>query len=61
MSLYIRCGNSINLLDVDTIEAGKSVSITHSDTKSVYPYSRPCFAHSSNPFTLSIKTVRLAQ
>ncbi len=59
--LYIRCGDSINLLDVDAINSGGWVSIDMHQPWVSYPYSHDCKAHSSNPFTLTIKTTRLAR
>ncbi|WP_231471295.1 hypothetical protein, partial [Thioalkalivibrio sp. HK1] len=56
------CGDSGNLLDAKEVEAGESVSFTHSsDTERSSPWYRQCSAKSGAPFTLSIKTTRLAQ
>ncbi len=60
--LGVKCSDSGNLLDVDSIESGESVSVTHSsDTERSSPWYRNCEAISGGPFTLSIKTTRLAQ
>ncbi|MBF2760481.1 MAG: hypothetical protein ISN28_09465 [Ectothiorhodospiraceae bacterium AqS1] len=60
--LGVKCSDSGNLLDVDSIEPGESVSVTHSsDTERSSPWYRNCEAISGGPFTLSIKTTRLAK
>ncbi len=60
--LSVKCSDSGNLLDVDSIEPGESVSVTHSsDTERSSPWYRNCEAISGGPFTLSIKTTRLAR
>ncbi|MBF2760373.1 MAG: hypothetical protein ISN28_08895 [Ectothiorhodospiraceae bacterium AqS1] len=58
--LFIRCGDGINLLDVDSIDGGEVVSIS-TDKAAAYPESVNCTANSSQPFTLSVQTTRLAK
>ncbi len=56
------CNDSGNLLDAKEVEAGESVSFTHSsETERSSPWYQACSANSAGPFTLSIKTTRLAR
>ncbi|MBF2761137.1 MAG: hypothetical protein ISN28_15585 [Ectothiorhodospiraceae bacterium AqS1] len=61
--LNVHCGESADLLDLDRdLEPGESVSVIHaSDTKRSFPWHMDCRANALDPFTLTVKTTRLAQ
>ncbi|MBF2759073.1 MAG: hypothetical protein ISN28_02200 [Ectothiorhodospiraceae bacterium AqS1] len=61
-NLSVSCNDSGNLLNVSELDAGQYVTIISKfDTELSSPWYRSCQAKSSGPFTLSIRTTRLAK